>query len=105
MLWPWLSYVPYQIDYINFIIYKYASAARISSFDRKSTALTEARGLLFKAKDVHISNNSWGPLDNGKTLPAMDPSVASAIKEGIIKVGIWWELFATINFIQREVKR
>ncbi|KAK7602716.1 hypothetical protein V9T40_006690 [Parthenolecanium corni] len=58
-------------------------AARVSSYTLGLNDLTKSKGLSFKIKDVDVSNNSWGPIDDGKTLPRIGHLTVSAIKQGI----------------------
>lgn len=48
------------------------------------TDANEAAALTYKYNDIHVSNNSWGPSDDGSTLEAPGPLTAVALQDGAL---------------------
>lgn len=42
--------------------------------------------MAFRADEVHISSNSWGPTDDGKTMAPIGPLTKAALRDGAEKV-------------------
>ncbi|XP_065213519.1 neuroendocrine convertase 1-like [Planococcus citri] len=59
-------------------------AVRLHGFGNSSDD-QEGKALSHRVEYVHISNNSWGPDDDGKTLEYLKHFQRSAFREGIVK--------------------
>ncbi|XP_065213884.1 neuroendocrine convertase 1-like [Planococcus citri] len=52
---------------------------------KPSNDLLDARALSFRSDEVHVSSNSWGPTDDGRTMAPIGPLTKAALKDGAEK--------------------